>query len=104
MPQPPGPRPLGEEVGQATLPVNANDSRMNQVVFADDALWAGVNTIVNPGPRDGIAWFIVHPFVHDGSVYGFMQRQGYVSAWNAFLALPVDRGQRLGEGASSRSA
>ena len=88
MPQPPGPSPLGEEVGQATLPVNANDSRMNQVVFADDGLWAAINTIVNPGPRDGIAWFIVHPFVHDGAVDGFIQRQGYVSAWNAFLAFP----------------
>jgi hypothetical protein len=88
MPQPPGPRPLGDEVGEATLPVNANDSRMNQVVFADGLLWAGINTIVNPGPRDGIAWFIVSPSVQNGSVVGSIQRQGYVSAQNAFLAFP----------------
>ena len=88
MPQPPGPHPLGEEVGQATLPVNANDSRMNQVVFADGLLWAGINTIVNPGPRDGIAWFIVHPSVQNGAVDGSIQRQGYASAQNAFLAYP----------------
>ena len=34
-------------------------SAMNQVVFAHGHLYAGINTIVNPGPRDGIAWFLV---------------------------------------------
>ncbi|MGH2595258.1 MAG: hypothetical protein ACRDH7_04765 [Actinomycetota bacterium] len=88
MSQPSGPAPLGQEVGQSPLPVNANDSRMNQVVFAHGRLYAGVNTIVNPGPRDGIAWFIVNPTIRKGVVDGVMDKQGYVSAANAFLAFP----------------
>lgn len=87
--QPPGPAPLGEEVGQSPLPVNANDSRMNQVVYANGNLYGGINTIVNPGPRDGIAWFIVDPTVREnGHVGGHMEKQGYVSAENAFLSFP----------------
>ena len=39
--------------------MESNDARMNQVVFAAGRLWGGVNTIANPGPRDGIAWFSV---------------------------------------------
>ena len=38
----------------------ANDARMNQVVFAQGHLWSGINTLVNPGPRDGIEYFIVN--------------------------------------------
>jgi hypothetical protein len=86
--QPPGPRPLGEEVGESPLPVNANDSRMNQVVFAHGVLWSAINTIVRPGPRDGIAWFIVRPSVAVGAVDGVIQRQGYVSADKSFLTFP----------------
>ncbi len=83
-----GPRPLGEEVGEPVPPVNANDSRMNQVVYAKGRLWSGINTIVDPGPRDGIAWFQVIPSVASGLVSGNIQNQGYVAAANRFLSFP----------------
>jgi len=86
--QRPGPRPLGRSVGEPLPVVEANDSRMNQVVFANGLLWSGVNTVVAPGPRDGIAYFIVRPTVSGGQVGGTVRRQGYVAVANAFLSFP----------------
>jgi hypothetical protein len=86
--QRPGPRPLGSSVGEPLPVVEANDSRMNQVVFADGLLWSGLNTIVAPGPRDGIAFFIVRPSVSGGQVGGTIRRQGYVAVAGAFLSFP----------------
>jgi hypothetical protein len=86
--QRPGPRPLGSLVGEPLPIVEANDSRMNQVVFADGLLWSGLNTIVAPGPRDGIAFFIVRPSVSGGQVGGTIRRQGYVAVAGAFLSFP----------------
>jgi hypothetical protein len=86
--QRPGPRPLGRSVGEPLPVVTANDSRMNQVVFADGLLWSGINTIVAPGPRDGIAYFIVRPTVSSGQVGGTIRNQGYVAVANAFLSFP----------------
>ena len=86
--QRPGPRPLGSSVGEPLPVVEANDSRMNQVVFAHGLLWSGLNTIVAPGPRDGIAFFIVRPSVSGGQVGGTFRRQGYVAVAGAFLSFP----------------
>ena len=63
-----GKHPLGQSVGEPVPEVEANDARMNQVVFAAGRLWSGVNTIVNPGPRDGIAWFSIAPSVSSRAV------------------------------------
>jgi hypothetical protein len=82
-------RPLGKEVGEPVGVVNANDSRMNQVVFAQGLLWSGINTAVAPGPRDGIEYFVVRPNVlADGTVGASLGSQGYVAAQNAFLSFP----------------
>jgi hypothetical protein len=87
--QKPGPRPLGTFVGEPLPVVEANDSRMNQVVFARGLLWSGVNTIVAPGPRDGVAFFIVKPHVSATDKVGAtIQQQGYVAVANAFLSFP----------------
>jgi hypothetical protein len=84
-----GPRPLGELVGEPVPVVNANDSRMNQVVFANGQLWSGLNTAVLPGPRDGIEYFVVDPTVFaNGTVGASIHAQGYVAAADAFLAFP----------------
>jgi hypothetical protein len=84
-----GPRPLGTLVGEPVPVVNANDSRMNQVVFAHGRLWSAINTAVNPGSRDGIEYFIVQPFVSDsGAVGATIPKQGYVSVADAFLSFP----------------
>ncbi len=83
-----GPAPLAAELGEPIGHPTANDSRMNQVVLADGYLWSGINTEVNPGPRDGIEYFIVSPSTSGGLVGGSIHKQGYVSAQGAFVSFP----------------
>jgi hypothetical protein len=77
-------------VGEENPEIEANDARMNQVVYAAGRLWGGVNTRVAPGDRDGIAWFQVKPRVSAKSVAGRIARQGYVAAKEdaTFLTFP----------------
>jgi hypothetical protein len=88
--QRPGPRPLGTDpaVDAALAKVTANDSRMNQVVYAAGQLWGGVNTVVAPGPRAGIGYFVVHPRVTAGHVDASITNQGYLAAAQANLSFP----------------
>lgn len=81
-------RPLGQALGDPLPPVEANDTRMNQVVYADGHLWSGLNTIVAPGSRDGIAWFRVRPSVASPDVSARIARQGYVAARDAYTSFP----------------
>jgi hypothetical protein len=83
-------RPLGEADDEPNPEIEANDSRMNQVVYAAGRLWGGVNTRVAPGDRDGIAWFQVDPSVSANSVSGNIKRQGYMAAKrnHTFLTFP----------------
>jgi hypothetical protein len=81
-----GPTPLRDALG-GTDPLerlNANDSRMNQVTFADGKLYGAVNTTVtSPGNPDrvGIAFFVVAAETdnnRDTRVH--VSNQGYVAA------------------------
>lgn len=89
--QNPGPYPLGTSLGKPLELIETNDDRMNQVVYEDGKLWAGVDTIIggrgtNPDgspnlTRAGIAYFIVEPSIdRSGAVSGKMSAQGYVAA------------------------
>lgn len=89
--QNPGPYPLGTSLGKPLELISTNDDRMNQVVYEDGKLWAGVNTIIGAGgtspdgspnvTRAGIAYFIVEPSVDkSGAVSGKISEQGYVAA------------------------
>ncbi len=73
-------RPLGAADHEPNPEIEANDARMNQVVYAAGRLWGGVNTRVAPGDRDGIAWFQVDPAVSAAKVSGTIKRQGYLAA------------------------
>jgi hypothetical protein len=86
--QRPGFRPLGEALGEPLPLVEPNDTRMNQVVYAHGHLWSAINTVVTPGPRDGIAWFRVRPTVATAQIDATIAQQGYVAARNAFLSFP----------------
>jgi hypothetical protein len=88
--QKPGPHPLGESHGAPVPTVESNDARMNQVVFAGGRLWGGVNTIANPGPRGGIAWFSVAPRVSSSGVHATIKAQGYVAGRDrtSFVSFP----------------
>ena len=63
---------------------------MNQVVFAGGRLSGGVNTIADPGPRDGIAWFSVEPRVSASGVQANVKAQGYVAGRDktSFVSFP----------------
>jgi hypothetical protein len=85
-----GVHPLGQSHNEPVPPVEANDARMNQVVFAGGRLWGGVNTIARPGPRDGIAWFVVDPSISSNGVRADIDEQGYVAGRDrtSFVSFP----------------
>jgi hypothetical protein len=56
---------------------DSNDTRMQQVMWANGKLWGALDTALNPdsGPqRAGIAWYIVNP------IAGKIVKQGYLGA------------------------
>ena len=60
---------------------DSNDTRMQQVTFANGKLWGALDTALNPdggAQRAGIAWFIVKPDVSTGSLAAKMALQGYL--------------------------
>jgi hypothetical protein len=87
-----GRRPLGtrSHVDEPLSRLNANDERMNQVVFADGKLWSGITTVVAGGGADrtGIAWFAVDPSVSGGTLSASVGSQGYVAVANENVAFP----------------
>ena len=64
-------------------PLNMNDDRMNQVVFANGTLWGGVNTAVKQPDgvtRSGIAWFAISPHMKKlGKLRAALVGHGYLS-------------------------
>jgi hypothetical protein len=82
--QPAGNHPLSECIADLTFPcnttiagiashnntsfgnLNSNDSRMQQVYYANGKLWGALDTAVNLGgeERAGIAYFVVNPAAH----------------------------------------
>jgi hypothetical protein len=94
--QPAGDRPLGTCIGDVTIKpdcnttiaginshnnatfgppngsLNSNDSRMQQVMFANGKLWGALDTAVNIGGqnRAGIAYFVINPNSHHVDLQG----------------------------------
>jgi hypothetical protein len=65
---------------------DSNDTRMQQVMWANGKLWGALDTALNPdgGPqRAGIAWYIVNPNA------GKIVRQGYLGAAGYDLTYPA---------------
>jgi hypothetical protein len=96
-----GPRPLGMSLHEPLPRLDANDDRMQQVVYTDGLLTSALNTGVGAGHspnRDGIAWFVVRPSTTAaGGVSGSVVRQGYVAVTEQ-RDLPRHRGKRLRRG------
>lgn len=72
-------------------PIQTNDDRMNQTVFAAGLLWSGVNTAVNVNGhiQAGIAYFVVRPEFEDGSLDGSTTvNSGYVAPSGADVLFP----------------
>jgi len=65
---------------------DANDSRMQQVMWANGKLWGALDTALNPdgGPqRAGIAWYVVNPNA------GKIVNQGYLGATGYDFTYPA---------------
>jgi hypothetical protein len=72
--------------------LDAGDTRMQQVWYADGMLWGSTNTAVNVGGelKAGIAWFGVSPKINGaGKVEGQVKKQGYIALANNNLTYPA---------------
>ncbi|HEX3226902.1 MAG TPA: hypothetical protein VHQ89_12470 [Gaiellaceae bacterium] len=71
----------------------SNDSRMQQVVFANGKLWGALDTGLvfdgDPTPRAGIAWFVLKPTSTADAVSGIAAKQGYLGLAGQNLTYPA---------------
>ena len=77
-----GPDPLAPEHEYA---LDSNDSRMQQVVFADGKLWGALDTGIK-GRTAGIEWFVVNPNGEEGPS---IANQGYLSVKGQNVTYPA---------------
>ena len=100
--QKPGPTPLGTSLGEPLETINANDSRMNQVVDLNGVLFGGVNTTVTSAtgpPRVGIAYFAVGAVGTPFGIFAHILHQGYVAVNGENVLFPSIAVNRFGVGA-----
>jgi hypothetical protein len=71
--------------------LDSNDTRMQQVVFANGKLWGALDTALtlNSVNKAGIEWFIVKPSVSSSGVSGSVALQGYLGLANNNLTYPA---------------
>lgn len=83
-----GPDPFAPEVESH---LDSNDTRMQQVVFANGKLWGALDTALtlNSVNKAGIEWFIVKPSVSSSSVSGSVALQGFLGLANNNLTYPA---------------
>ncbi len=65
---------------------DSNDTRMQQVTYANGKLWGALDTALNPdggAQRAGIAWYIVNPAA------GFAYKSGYLGAAGMDFTYPA---------------
>src|SRR6266536_513382 len=71
---------------------DSNDTRMQQVTFANGKLWGALDTALNPdgGPqRAGVAWYIVKPDASSGTLAAKVAMQGYLGAAGVDFTYPA---------------
>jgi hypothetical protein len=74
---------------------DSNDTRMQQVTYANGKLWGALDTAVNPdgGPqRAGIAWYVVNPSVPEIILAGYLGASGHDFTYPAIGVTPSGRG------------
>jgi hypothetical protein len=74
---------------------DSNDSRMQQVMFANGKVWGALDTAVNPngGPvRAGIAWYIINPNAKKIDKTGYLGATGYDFTYPAIGVTQSGRG------------
>jgi hypothetical protein len=74
---------------------DSNDTRMQQVMYANGKLWGALDTALNPdsGPqRAGIAWYIVNPDAGAVSLQGYLGATGHDFTYPAIAVTASGRG------------
>jgi hypothetical protein len=74
---------------------DSNDTRMQQVMFANGKLWGALDTALNPdggAQRAGIAWYIVNPVAGKSVMSGYLGATGYDFTYPAIGVTPSGRG------------
>jgi len=71
--------------------LDSNDTRMQQVTFANGKLWGALDTAltINGVNKAGIEWFIVKPSVSTSGVSSKVALQGYLGLANNNLTYPA---------------
>jgi hypothetical protein len=71
--------------------LDSNDTRMQQVVYANGKLWGALDTAltINSVTKAGIEWFIVKPSVSSAGVAGSVAKQGYLGLADTNLTYPA---------------
>jgi hypothetical protein len=74
---------------------DSNDTRMQQVMYANGKLWGALDTALNPdsGPqRAGIAWYIVNPNSGNVAMQGYLGASGHDFTYPAIGVTKNGRG------------
>jgi hypothetical protein len=74
---------------------DSNDTRMQQVMYANGKVWGALDTALNPdaGPqRAGIAWYIVNPDAGSVVKQGYLGAAGYDFTYPAIGVTAAGRG------------
>jgi hypothetical protein len=74
---------------------DSNDTRMQQVSYANGKLWGALDTALNPdggAQRAGVAWFIVNPNAGKMVMQGYLGAAGYDFTYPAIAVTPSGRG------------
>jgi hypothetical protein len=74
---------------------DSNDTRMQQVMYANGKLWAALDTALNPdggAQRAGIAWFIVNPNSKKLVMQGYLGATGHDFTYPAIGVTASGRG------------
>jgi hypothetical protein len=74
---------------------DANDTRMQQVMYANGRLWGALDTALNPdggGQRAGIAWYVLNPNSGKVTLQGYLGAAGYDFTYPAVGVTASGRG------------
>jgi hypothetical protein len=74
---------------------DSNDTRMQQVIYANGKLWGALDTALNPdggSQRAGIAWFILNPNSAKVVLQGYLGAAGYDLTYPAIGVTASGRG------------
>jgi hypothetical protein len=81
--------------GEVISTPDSNDTRMQQVMYANGKLWAALDTALNPdggAQRAGIAWFIINPNSHKLVMQGYLGAAGHDFTYPAIGVTASGRG------------